>query len=176
MDKVSIIVAYAGPERVIGHNGEIPWHLPSDMRRFKAITTGHPVIMGRKTWESLPDQFRPLPNRTNIVMTQEAGYRAERAHVVSSVEAALEVARRAPGSNEVFVIGGEKIYRLFLPTVTRAYITEIRASIKGDAFFPEMNAREWMRDKSGSWPHDDRDQYPTSFRVFRRPEKNAAAD
>jgi dihydrofolate reductase len=147
------------------------------MQRFKAITTGHPVIMGRKTWESLPGQSRPLPGRTNIVMTQRADYRAEGARVVSSVDMALEVARGAPGSNEVFVIGGEEIYRLFLPKAMRAYITEVRATIEGDAFFPEMNTREWMCDEPGSWPRDNKDEHPTSFCVFRRPdEKNAPAD
>lgn len=128
---LSIIVAYSR-NRVIGRNNALPWRLPSDLAHFKRTTMGKPIIMGRKTWESLG---RPLPGRLNIVLTQDASYRAEAATVVHSLEEALKAACQV-NDNEAFVIGGEAIFRLALPYATRVVATEIDADIQGDTWFP----------------------------------------
>src|SRR3990167_8134080 len=100
------LIAAIGKNRELGKGGKLLWHLPDDMRRFKALTTGHPVIMGRKTWESLPQMYRPLPGRTNIVVTRQTGYEASGATAAAALEAARPFSRRAPGADEIFVIGG----------------------------------------------------------------------
>ena len=112
------LIAAIGKGRELGKNGKLLWHLPDDMRRFKELTTGHPVIMGRKTWESLPERFRPLPGRTNIVVTRQADYKAAGAIVADSLGAARAVAARAEGANEIFVIGGGELYAVALPLPT----------------------------------------------------------
>ena len=126
--KINIIVA-VGADGAIGRKGELIWKLPGDLRRFKDITTGHPVIMGRKTWDSLPT--RPLPGRLNIVVTRNKDFLAPGALVVSSVEEALE----AVASQESFVIGGAEIYKAFMPYASRLYITQV------DAVAPDADAR-----------------------------------
>jgi len=130
------IVAAIGKGRELGLAGELLWHLPEDMRRFKEITTGHPVVMGRKTWESLPEKFRPLPNRTNIVVTRQVDYNAPGAIVTKSLEAARAAAAQAPGANEIFIIGGGELYREALPLTNRLYLTLVDATTEADTFFP----------------------------------------
>ena len=105
------IIAAIGKNRELGLHGKLLWHIPEDMRRFKEVTTGHPVIMGRKTWESLPQMYRPLPGRTNIVVTRQVGYKATGAIVADSLKAARIAAARAGGADEIFVIGGGELYR-----------------------------------------------------------------
>src|SRR3989344_512770 len=109
MSRVAIIAAI-GRNRALGLKGKLLWRLPDDMQRFKETTTGHPVIMGRKTWESIPEKFRPLPERTNIIVTRQTGYEAPGATMVSSLPAACAAAAQAAGSDEIFVIGGGEIY------------------------------------------------------------------
>ncbi len=130
MGRIAIIAA-VGRNRELGLGGKLLWHIPDDMRRFKELTTGHPVIMGRKTWESLPQKFRPLPGRTNIVVTRQTGYEAAGATVVDSLEAA-----RAKGAGEVFVIGGGELYAAALPFANRLYLTLVDADTDADTFFP----------------------------------------
>lgn len=121
---------------VIGHNNTLPWHLPEDLAHFKATTLGQPVIMGRKTWDSLPVKFRPLPGRTNIVVTRQPDWQSEGALVVHSLQEALQACpEQAP-----WVIGGAELYRLALPWATRVVVTEIEADFEGDAFAPELDA------------------------------------
>lgn len=120
---------------VIGRDGALPWHLPADLRRFKALTIGKPMIMGRKTFESFP---APLPGRRHIVLTRDAGWRAEGAEVAHSVAEALALA----GDGEIAVIGGAEIIALFLPVVTRAEITQIHADYEGDTVMPPLGP-EW---------------------------------
>ena len=134
-----ILIAAVAKNGVIGRNNALPWHLPEDMKHFKALTTGHPVIMGRKTWESLPPKFRPLPQRSNIVVTRNAGYVAEGARVVTSMDAAREFGAGEPA----YVIGGAELYALALPLAQRLELTEIDADFSGDAFFPAFNRAEW---------------------------------
>jgi dihydrofolate reductase len=112
------------------------WHIREDMRRFKALTTGHPVIMGRKTWESLPEKFRPLPGRTNIVVTRQADYKARGAVVADSFETARVAAARAEGANETFIIGGGELYAAALPHANRLYLTLVNDNAAADTFFP----------------------------------------
>lgn len=133
---VSIVVAM-GHGRVIGKDNGLLWHLRDDLRHFKQITDGHPVVMGRKTWESLPEKFRPLPGRTNIVVTRDAAYAAPGTIVVSSIEDAIATAKDAPGGEEVMIIGGGEIYRLALPHTDRLYLTVVDDPTPGDATFPE---------------------------------------
>lgn len=136
------IVAMNG-ERVIGKSGELPWHLPEDLRHFKQLTMGHPVIMGRNTWESLPK--RPLPGRRNIVVSRNPDFHAEGAEVFSSIEEAVEACREVP-----FIIGGEQIYRAALPFCNRIFITEVDAEVDtADAFFPPLPSKEWDETERG---------------------------
>jgi dihydrofolate reductase len=126
---------------VIGLNNTLPWHLPEDLAHFKATTLGQPVIMGRKTWESLPPKFRPLPGRTNIVVTRQNDWQAPGAHVAHSMAQALSQCKVGDNSNsEVWVIGGAEVYAQALPLAQRAIITEIDADFEGDAFAPEFDA------------------------------------
>jgi dihydrofolate reductase len=142
--KLAIIVAVA-KNGVIGVDNKLPWHLPQDLKYFKAQTLGKPIVMGRKTFESIG---RPLPGRTNIVLTRDASWVAEGVNVALNVETAMDLAEKAiagaAGSqNEVMIIGGAELYRSLLPQVTRIYLTSVDVSPEGDAFFPELSAAEW---------------------------------
>ena len=134
---VSLVAAVARGG-VIGREGGIPWHLPEDVAHFKALTTGHSVVMGRKTWDSLPERFRPLPERRNVVVTRDPEWRADGAEQAPSVEGALGL---LGGEDRVFVIGGAKIYAAALPHADELVLTEIDLDVDGDALFPE-----WDRD------------------------------
>jgi dihydrofolate reductase len=139
---VSLIVAMA-KNRVIGVNNQLPWHLPADLKHFKATTMAKPIVMGRKTWESIG---RPLPGRFNIVISRQSGYATEGAVVAPDLASALTLARQEAGSSgldEVCVIGGETIYRQALDEVTKMYITEVDLEPDGDAWFPEIELNDW---------------------------------
>jgi dihydrofolate reductase len=129
--QISFILA-AARNGVIGNSGAIPWRIPEDMRRFKALTLGKPVVMGRKTWESLPK--KPLPGRTNIVVTRDRSFRADGAIVATSFDAAVARAE-SENADEIMVIGGAEIYRAALPHATRIHLTEVHADIEGDTVF-----------------------------------------
>ena len=134
---IAIVVAHAR-NRVIGRDGGLPWRLPGDLRRFRELTRGSTVLMGRRTFESLPDAFRPLPERRNLVLSADPGYDAPGAEVFASLESALEAC-----DGECFVIGGEVTYRDALPRCQRVYATEIDAELEGDAYFPEIEPAQW---------------------------------
>lgn len=136
MGRIALIAAVGMHDRALGKNGRLLWRLPDDMRHFKELTTGHPVIMGRKTWESLPQAYRPLPGRTNIVVTRQNGYAASGAVAVASLEEARAAAARAPGANEIFVIGGGELYAAALPYAQRLYLTLVDDTTIADTFFP----------------------------------------
>ena len=125
---------------VIGLNNAMPWHLPEDLAHFKRHTLGCPVIMGRKTWDSLPPRFRPLPGRLNIVLTRQPNWQADGALRASTL---AEACSQCPESSDVWVIGGAEIYALALPLASTVVVTEIDASFEGDAFAPELGA-EWL--------------------------------
>ncbi|MGE0237378.1 MAG: dihydrofolate reductase [Parvibaculaceae bacterium] len=137
--RIAFVVAVAR-NGVIGRQGGLPWRISSDLKRFKAITMGKPVIMGRKTWESLPR--RPLPGRGNIVITRDRQYRAEGAAVVASVDEAVAQAQAA-ASEEICVIGGSDIFRQMLPMADRLYLTEVDLAPEGDVFFPPLDRKDW---------------------------------
>lgn len=140
MPEIVIIAAVAG-NRAIGKDNQLLWHIPEDMAHFKALTAGHAVIMGRKTWESLPVRFRPLPGRRNIVITRQADYTAPGAEIAGSLEMALE---RASTATVAFIIGGEQIYAQAMAVADRLEITEVDQRPEADAWFPEIAAGEWM--------------------------------
>ncbi len=135
------LIAAVGRNRVIGIHDQLPWHLPEDLQHFRNVTRGHPVIMGRKTWESLPDAFRPLPERLNIVLSRQAHYLADGAQVADSLAAALELAGQHP---EAFVIGGEQLYVQALPQADRLLLTEVEIEVDGDAWFPAFDPGIWL--------------------------------
>ncbi len=134
-----VVIAAVARDGVIGVDNRLPWHLPEDLRHFKELTTGRAVVMGRRTWESLPERFRPLPGRHNIVVTSDGGYRADGATVADSLPAALAAA----GQGETFVIGGAQLYTAALPLADRLELTEIDAAFAGDAHFPAYDRSAW---------------------------------
>ncbi len=132
-----ILVAAVARNGVIGRAGELPWRIPEDMRRFRELTIGHPVVMGRKTWDSLPDRFRPLPGRRNVVVTRNASWLGEGAERAGSLEDAL---RLVGDAERVFVIGGRQLYDAALPLADELLLTEIDLAVEGDTFFPAWDA------------------------------------
>ena len=139
MSRLALIAAVAR-NRVIGKDNRLLWHLPEDMRHFRETTRGKTVIMGRKTWESLPEKFRPLPGRLNIVLSRNPDYPAPGATRARSLQEAIGLAGDA---DEIFIIGGAELYRQALPLAERLYLTEIVADYEGDTSFPQMPQGEW---------------------------------
>lgn len=168
MPKIAIVVA-RGANGVIGADGDLPWRLSSDLQRFKAITTGKPIIMGRKTWESLPR--RPLPGRLNIVVTRQDGYVAEGARVVGDLGDAMDAAfmqANQDGVDEVCVIGGAQIYAATLALTDRLYLTEVEASPAGDARLPGIVEAEWREIAREAHPAGERDDHAFVLRTLER--------
>jgi dihydrofolate reductase len=159
---VSIIVAVSD-NGVIGRDQDLPWHLPADLARFKHLTTGHHMIMGRRTWESIG--CRPLPGRPTIVVTRSRSYRTGGALVAHSVAQAIEM---APDDDEVFIAGGEGIYRAALPISDRIYLTRIHAHFDGDTCFPDFDEAEWEIVSEERHEPDERNRYPHTFLVYER--------
>jgi dihydrofolate reductase len=145
---IALIVAVA-ENGVIGRDGKLPWRIPEDMKWFKARTAGRPMIMGRKTWESFPK--RPLPGRTNIVITRDASFKAEGAVVVTSLAVAIDVAA-GEVPEEIMVIGGAEIYRVALPLARRIYLTSVHGEIAGDTHFPAIDRDKWNETIVGVYP------------------------
>ncbi|MCA9973391.1 MAG: dihydrofolate reductase [Anaerolineales bacterium] len=156
---ISLVVAL-DRNGVIGVNGRLPWRLPDDMARFRALTLGKPVVMGRKTYESIPARFRPLPGRHNIVVTRNPAYAAPGATVVSSPEAALAAAGDAP---EVMIGGGAALYAAFLPRADRLYLTRVDAAYAGDTFFPPLDPAAWREVAREPHAVDARHAVPFAF-------------
>jgi dihydrofolate reductase len=154
---VSIIVA-AAQNGVIGRQNQLIWHLPNDLRQFKRLTVGHPILMGRKTFESIG---KPLPGRTSIIISRNQEFQITGCVTVSTLEKALEAARQT-GTDEAFVIGGAEIYRLALPLTDRIYLTEVRADFEGDAFFEiPHRATEWQ--ETSRVAHAADEKHATAF-------------
>ncbi len=157
---LSLIVAMAR-NRVIGAGGKLPWHLPADLKRFKEITMGRPVIMGRKTFESIG---KPLPGRTNIVVTRRRSWTAKGCRVAHSLEEAIAAA----GEGEVFVIGGGELYAAALPQADRLYLTEVDADVPGDVRFPEVDLSRWRLVEEATHEADAKNPYRCRFRVLEK--------
>jgi dihydrofolate reductase len=158
---VSLVVAMAR-NRVIGRNNTLPWRLSDDLKRFKAITMGKPILMGRKTFESIG---KPLPGRANLVLTRDRAWQATGVLTVGSIDEAIERSRRA---SELAVIGGAEVYQLALPVTDIIYLTRVEADVEGDTRFPELDAREWTEDVIGAQAADEKNQYPTTYLTLRR--------
>ena len=157
---ISAIVA-ASRNGVIGRQGGLPWNLPAEMAYFRRITTGHPIIMGRVTYESIG---RALPGRQNIVITSQSDYRAEGCDVVGSVDEAIQA---AAGADEVFVIGGSQIYQEAMSRLDRIYLTRVDAEIKGDKFF-KFDGSDWVKKSSQRHPADEKHAYAFDMQVWER--------
>ena len=161
---ISAIVATA-MNRVIGKQNDLPWYLPSDLKRFKELTTGHTVVMGRKTHDSIIARIgKPLPNRRSIVLTRDGEFQAEGAEACLSVEKLIQ---DLPSDQEVFVIGGEQIYEALMPYTDRIYATEVNVEIDGDAFFPEISA-EWREISREAHTRDEKNEYDYSYVTYER--------
>lgn len=161
--ELALIVAKADND-VIGRANALPWHLPGELQYFKRVTLGKPVIMGRKTWESLRG---PLPGRTNIVVTRQQGYQAEGVTVVQSLTEALRMAAET-GAEEAMLIGGAELYRQALPQVQRMYITEVHADVGGDVWFPQVEWKHWREVRREEHPAVAPEQYAYSTVVYER--------
>ncbi|MCU7905506.1 MAG: type 3 dihydrofolate reductase [Candidatus Thiodiazotropha sp. (ex Epidulcina cf. delphinae)] len=158
---ISLIAAMAR-NRVIGRNNRLPWRLPADLKRFKALTMGKPIVMGRRTWESLPGI---LPGRQHIVVTRNQDYQAQGCTLVHSMDAALQAAGEAP---EVMIVGGGRFYEAMMPRADRLYLTLIEAEVEGDAYFPAIDRQAWQEVSRESHPADERNPYAYTFLELMR--------
>ena len=158
---ITLIVAVAD-SGVIGRDNGLPWHLPEDLKRFKRLTLGKPIVMGRKTYESIG---KPLPGRQNIVVTRDPNYRPAGVSVVDGPEAAL---RAAGDAAEIMVIGGAELFRLFLPRAGRIHLTRVHGNIDGDVMWPALDSRDWQVVERETHAVDERHAYAMTFEVCER--------
>lgn len=165
--KLALISAMSR-NRVIGRNNALPWYLPEDLKYFKRVTMGKPVIMGRKTRESIG---RPLPGRSNIIVSRNTRFEADGARVVHSLDEAIAMARNIVlinGGDEAVVMGGAEIYRQALPLADRLYLTRVHAEVEGDTFFPEFDAGQWLEIGREDFPASGANPYDYSFVILER--------
>lgn len=165
---ISAIVA-AAENNVIGKDGDLPWHLPRDMRFFRETTMGHHVIMGRKNWDSIPEKYRPLPGRTNIIVTRNADLKLDEADVCTSIEDALNLAKKA-GDDEAFIIGGGQVYQHSFDKdlVQRVYLTRVHADIDGDVKFPIFDQDAWIMRTQTFFPADEKHEFAFSIQLWEK--------
>jgi dihydrofolate reductase len=156
------IIAATAQNNELGKGNTLVWHLPDDFKRFKALTTGHHIIMGRKTFESFP---KPLPNRTHVVITRQKSYSPEGCIVAGSIEEALGI---CPEKEEIFIIGGGEIYNLALPFTTKIELTRVNQSFDADTFFPEIDLKEWELVQEEFHAKDERHLFDFSYQTFAR--------
>ena len=157
-----IMIAAVAENNALGKNNDLLWHLPNDFKRFKALTSGHHIIMGRKTFESFP---KPLPNRTHIIITREKGYKAEGCIIVDSLDQALAV---CPKDQDTYIIGGGEIYTLGLPYADKLDITRVHHSFEADTYFPDIDSKIWELSDSVFNSKDDHHMYDFTFQTFLR--------
>lgn len=160
---ISLLVAM-DDKRGIGNAGKLPWHLSSDLKRFRALTMGHHLIVGRKTFESIG---KPLPGRQTIVVTRDGSFKREGCFVAGSVQNAIALARER-GETEVFVIGGAEIYAQALDAADRVYLTKVHAEVDADTFFPELEREAWIEKQNTDHPADKENQYAFTFKLLER--------
>ena len=156
------MIAAAGENNALGKDNDLVWHLPDDFKRFKALTTGHYIIMGRKTFESFP---KPLPNRTHVVLTRQKDYHPEGAVIVHTLEDAL---RKSEGDEQPFIIGGGEIFKMALGITDRIELTRIHADFEADAFFPEFELTDWELVSSVYHEKDERHEHDFTFLTYER--------
>ena len=157
-----ILIAAAAENNALGKNNELVWHLPDDFKRFKELTSGHYIIMGRKTFESFQ---KPLPNRTHVVITRQKNYHPEGCIVANNIEEAIEI---CPKNEAVFIIGGGEIFDLALPFADKIELTRVHATFEADAFFPEINRPEWNLVYNEFHPKDEKHNFDFSYQTFVR--------
>jgi dihydrofolate reductase len=161
------MIAAVADNGAIGKANDLPWHLPDDMKYFMQTTKGHHIIMGRKNYESLPEKFRPLPNRTNIVVTRQKGFQAPGCSVVHELSEAIRIAEEN-SEPELFIIGGAEIYKAAFPFADQLYLTEIAAHVEGDTFFPSFEKKQWQEISRVHHPSDLRHAYPFDFVIYKK--------
>ena len=159
---ISFLVAM-DKNRVMGIDNRLPWRLPADVKFFKEVTMGHPVVMGRKTYDSIG---KPLPGRENIILTRNVDYQPEGCKVIHTVEESIEYMKNK--NDEVFVIGGAQLFKELFPVADRLYITEIHHEFEGDTFFPEFEESEWTLSSSEKGIKDEKNPYDYFFHVYDR--------
>lgn len=164
-EKMITIVVAMGHNNVIGADNQLLWHLPRDLKHFKNLTSGHPIIMGRKTYESIG---RPLPNRTNIVVSQRENWFEEGILIVGTIKEALKFAQRI--DKDIFILGGGSIYQQTLDKADRLEVTLVDVNIEGDTFFPEIDTRVWEKIAEVAYDKDEANPYNLSFQTFERRE------
>jgi dihydrofolate reductase len=165
-----ILIAAIGKNRELGKNNDLLWRLKSDMNFFKSTTSGHWVIMGRKSWDSLPERFRPLPNRTNCVVSRNEDFQAEGAHVFFNLHTAIDRARNS-AAEKIFIIGGAQIYHQSLTEslVDEMFLTHVDASFNdADVFFPEIEKSHWETEEIGHFAKDENNEYSGTFIHYRK--------
>jgi len=161
------MIAAVAENLVIGRDNDLVWKLPDDMKYFMETTQHHHIIMGRKNYESIPHKYRPLPNRVNIIVTQQDHYEAKDCIITDSIEKAIDIAN-SNQQEEVFIIGGGQVYAQAIDLADRLYVTRIKASFEGDTFFPEIDESEWQEVSRDHHPIDDRHAVAFDFVVLER--------
>jgi dihydrofolate reductase len=156
------MIAAVAENNALGKDNELVWHLPNDFKRFKTLTSGHHIIMGRKTFESFP---KPLPNRTHIIITRQKNYQAEGCIIVDSIEKALSI---CPKDEDSFIIGGGEIYTLGLAYTDKIEITRVHSSFEADAYFPEINKKDWKLEKYEFNEKDEKHKYDYTYETYIR--------
>ena len=165
MSKISIIVA-ASNNLVIGKDNDLPWSLPSDLKNFKKVTEGSFVIMGRKCWESIPEKFRPLPKRDNIVITRNSEYDAVGAAVINDLDTIIKVFKNDGENGEVFIIGGAEIYKKTFEHADKLYLTQVLADVEGDVFLEGLDYKKWMLIETS--PDMEENGFKFVFKTFEK--------
>jgi dihydrofolate reductase len=163
---ISLIVAIS-ENNVIGKNNSLPWHLPADIKYFRDTTVGHCVIMGRKNYDSIPEKYRPLNGRTNIIVTRQKDFKAKDCIVFNSIEHALNEAKKK-NETEVFIIGGADIYNQTIDVADKIYLTKIHHAFDGDTFFPKIDANRWKKMIQKDVQPDEKNKFPFSFCVYEK--------
>jgi dihydrofolate reductase len=161
---ISILVAMTD-RGVIGRDGGLPWHLSADLKRFKQLTMGHAILMGRKTWESIG---RALPGRRSLVITRQADYQAPGAEIAGSLDEALQKCGEVPDQSDIFIVGGAEIYRAALPRTDRLYVTRVEADVPGDTFFPELDWSQWRLLDETCHDPDEKNAHAYRFCIYER--------
>lgn len=160
-----IMIAAVAENNALGKDNTLLWHLPDDFKRFKSLTSGHYIIMGRKTFESFP---KPLPNRTHVIITRQKGYYAENCIVTNNIKKAIDA---VPKNENTFIIGGGEIYNLGLRWADKIELTRVHTSLEGDAFFPEINLNEWELVKEEFHPKDEKHSLEFTYQTYLKKEK-----
>lgn len=166
--KISLIAAIA-KNNAIGKNNDLLWHLPADMKYFKETTMGHCILTGRKNYESIPEKFRPLPGRTNIVISRNAAYNAPGAYVVTTLDEGIELAR-SKGETELFVIGGAQVFMecMVRNLADQLYLTHVDEVFEADVYFPAINPKKWHKSNSNLYPKDVKNPYNLEFALYKK--------